>query len=117
MHGGDGLGEEIVQLQRLDQIGVPDQALVGDVDILELLVDGVDKIDRIAARMQDVGVKDRSLIWNTDLVETLELDNLIAQAQVTMRSATNRKESRGVGRVRWRDPPAALGRATAISSR
>ena len=26
-------------------------------------------------------VTDRSLIWNTDLIETLELDNLIAQAE------------------------------------
>ena len=32
-------------------------------------------------------VTDRSLIWNSDLVETLEFDNLIAQAVVTMDSA------------------------------
>jgi succinate dehydrogenase / fumarate reductase flavoprotein subunit len=35
------------------------------------------------------------MIWNTDLVETLEYDNLIAQAVVTMDSARNRTESRG----------------------
>ena len=45
--------------------------------------------------MTDIGIKDRSLIWNTDLVETLELDNLIGQAVVTMNSAANRTESRG----------------------
>src|SRR3546814_12871486 len=45
--------------------------------------------------MQDVHVTDRSLIWNTDLVETLELDNLIAQAVATMNAAANRQESRG----------------------
>jgi succinate dehydrogenase / fumarate reductase flavoprotein subunit len=60
-----------------------------------LLSEGVAKMDSIYQGMQDVGVTDRSLIWNTDLVETLELDNLIGQAVVTMRSAENRKESRG----------------------
>jgi succinate dehydrogenase / fumarate reductase flavoprotein subunit len=61
----------------------------------ELLSEGVEKIDAIYKRMDDVAVTDRSLIWNTDLIETLELDNLIAQAEVSIRSARNRKESRG----------------------
>ena len=61
----------------------------------ELLSEGVTKMDAIYRSMADVGITDRSLIWNTDLVETLELDNLIGQAVVTMRSAENRKESRG----------------------
>ncbi len=43
----------------------------------------------------DVRVTDRSLIWNSDLIETLEFDNLIVQAVVTMDSAQNRTESRG----------------------
>ena len=43
----------------------------------------------------DVRVTDRSLIWNSDLIETLEFDNLIVQAVVTMDGAGNRKESRG----------------------
>ncbi|MGN6374436.1 MAG: succinate dehydrogenase flavoprotein subunit [Sphingomonas sp.] len=61
----------------------------------KLLSEGVEEIDKVYKRMEDVHVTDRSLIWNTDLVETLELDNLISQAVVTMRSAENRKESRG----------------------
>jgi succinate dehydrogenase / fumarate reductase, flavoprotein subunit len=60
-----------------------------------LLGEGQQKIAEINKRMADVKITDRSMIWNTDLVETLELDNLIAQAVVTMESAANRKESRG----------------------
>ncbi|WP_312489672.1 succinate dehydrogenase flavoprotein subunit [Sphingomonas sp.] len=61
----------------------------------ELLTEGRQMIRATYDRMKDIGIKDRSLIWNTDLVETLELDNLISQAVVTMESALNRKESRG----------------------
>ncbi|WP_426265673.1 succinate dehydrogenase flavoprotein subunit [Sphingomonas sp. LHG3443-2] len=59
------------------------------------LAEGVGKIDSIYRGLGDVKVTDRSLIWNTDLVETMELDNMLAQAVVTMHSASNRKESRG----------------------
>ena len=43
----------------------------------------------------DIAVADRSLIWNSDLAETIELDNLMRQASVTLHSALNREESRG----------------------
>ena len=59
------------------------------------LNDGVRKMDEIASGIADIGIKDRSLIWNTDLVEALELENLMGQALVTVRSAHQRTESRG----------------------
>jgi succinate dehydrogenase / fumarate reductase flavoprotein subunit len=60
-----------------------------------VLKEGVQKIFEIWKATQDIGVTDRSLIWNSDLIETLEYDNLIAQAAVTVVGAENRKESRG----------------------
>jgi len=35
------------------------------------------------------------MIWNTDLVETLELENLLCQAQTVIEGANLRTESRG----------------------
>jgi succinate dehydrogenase / fumarate reductase flavoprotein subunit len=59
------------------------------------LSDGVQNMDNVAGKMAHIGVKDKSLIWNTDLVEALELENLVGQALVTIRSAEQRQESRG----------------------
>jgi len=61
----------------------------------ETLAEGVRKIREIRASFADVGVSDRSLVWNSDLIETLELQNLLGQALVTIVSAANRAESRG----------------------
>ena len=61
----------------------------------EVLAEGNERIHAAWRNGADVSVTDRSLIWNSDLIETLEYDNLIVQAVVTMEGALNRQESRG----------------------
>jgi succinate dehydrogenase flavoprotein subunit len=61
----------------------------------EILDEGVERVAKVYEGANDIAVNDRSMIWNTDLLETLEFDNLIAQAAVTVGSAAARTESRG----------------------
>ena len=71
------------------------QADCGVFRTAETLEEGIRRIDAVYQRMADIGISDRGRVFNTDLIETLELDNMIGQAVVTMHSAANRTESRG----------------------
>jgi succinate dehydrogenase / fumarate reductase flavoprotein subunit len=61
----------------------------------ETLQGGMDRINAVVAARSDIAVSDRGLVWNSDLMETLEFDNLVCQAAVTVAGALNRTESRG----------------------
>ena len=60
-----------------------------------IMAEGVKIMAEVWAKRNDLKLSDRGMIWNSDLVETLEFDNLLAQALVSIHGALNREESRG----------------------
>ncbi|HSG11251.1 MAG TPA: succinate dehydrogenase flavoprotein subunit [Gammaproteobacteria bacterium] len=61
----------------------------------DVLKEGVDRVQALAARMPDVRLRDHSRVFNTARIEALELENLVDVAIATIMSAWKRHESRG----------------------
>ncbi len=61
----------------------------------ESMQEGMIEMQKVFDSFADVGISDRGMQWNTDLLETLELENLLSQAQTIIQGALNREESRG----------------------
>ncbi len=69
-----------------------DAAVFRTADTLD---SGVNRMAKVHDQRAQLKITDTGLIWNSDLMETLELENMIAQAVVTVNGAQNRTESRG----------------------
>jgi succinate dehydrogenase / fumarate reductase, flavoprotein subunit len=61
----------------------------------ELMEEGIEKLQALAASMDDARIDDKHRLFNSELVEALELENLMSLAQVTAAGAHARTESRG----------------------
>jgi succinate dehydrogenase / fumarate reductase flavoprotein subunit len=88
--GGSGAGTIRLEMQRTMQRHC---AVFRDGPLLN---EGLTKLNEVIEMMRsDLAVTDHSMIFNSDLAETLELDNMLAQASVSLHSAIGRTESRG----------------------
>ncbi len=61
----------------------------------KVMKQGIKKLEKLAKDSEYLGVRDNSMVWNSELMETFELNNLLAQAMVSLASALARTESRG----------------------
>lgn len=87
--GGTPTAELRAEMQRVMQNNC---AVFRTGDVLQ---EGIESLKKVWTSKDSIAVSDTGMVWNSDLVETLEFENLIGQAMVTIVGAENRKESRG----------------------
>lgn len=92
LRGGKGR-EVAAQIRRELQEEMMDKASVFRTQ--EGLKEALKTVEGLRARYQGVSIKDASQSYNTELLEALELGYVLDLAQVTVRCALERQESRG----------------------
>ena len=60
-----------------------------------LMKEGLEKVAELKQEYDQIYLDDKGKIWNTEIIEAIELKNLMIVGEVILRSALNRKESRG----------------------
>ncbi|MGH8972039.1 MAG: FAD-binding protein [Acidimicrobiia bacterium] len=89
----DGGRERIADIRRDMQHALEEGAGVYRTE--ESLKEAVEEIPRLKDRYRDVALDDRSRAFNTELVAAFELENMLDIAETVVRSALERRESRG----------------------
>ncbi len=86
-------GEKVYKLRTELQEWMMDKCGIfrNEQDLSEM----VSKLNELKDRYRNISIEDKGTVFNTDLMEALELENLLANAEATVYSALNRKESRG----------------------
>jgi len=59
------------------------------------LQEALDKVHELEKRAEKIQIDDKGMKFNTDLTEAMELDNLLHFAELIVKGALNRQESRG----------------------
>ncbi|MDQ6982105.1 MAG: succinate dehydrogenase flavoprotein subunit [Mariprofundus sp.] len=89
--GGDGCGIADIRLRM--QTIMQEHFSVYRTN--EIMAEGVQRLEALAAELPDARLSDGNRIFNTELIEAMELENLMGLARVTAAGALARVESRG----------------------
>lgn len=86
-------GEDLTQIRKdMQRVMQEDFGVFRKGDIMEA---GLMRLQALQARLQHAVLTDKSKVFNTERITALELDNLMATAYATAKSALARTESRG----------------------
>ncbi len=61
----------------------------------KIMKKGEKKLVELLKQFENIKINDKTNVWNTEIIEALELQNLLLQSIVSIRSALDRRESRG----------------------